>query len=867
MGVVYKAEDSKLERPVALKFLPSHLLGDQDVRKRFEREAKAAAALSHSNVCTVYEIDEADGHTFIAMELMEGVPLDEKIALGPLKLEEALEIARQVANGLEAAHKKGIVHRDIKPQNIMVGEDGHVTIMDFGLAQLTQASLLTRPDQTMGTTFYMSPEQTEGSGTDHRTDIWSLGVMLYEMVTGQRPFKGDYDQAVMYSILNEEPEPITGLRTGVPMELEVILTKCLAKQVENRHGSAAEVTRDLRVMADKLRTARVDARLHGAGPTDEASAAPPVRRDPPVRPLLSYVLTVVGCALAGALLTLAFTGFRPSGAGAVTRMHLNLPGLSPYPELRIVFAVSPDGRRLVFEANGMLYLRELDGLEVTPVAGTEGGYSPFISPDGQWLGFLTATQVRRLSLGGGTPETLANLANAGAGVWTPGGDIVIALRGPSGLKRISADGTVTDFTALAGNEVDHDSPTLLPDGDTVIFGILRGDMVGWDGADILAQSLSSGERKLLLAGVGSEPQFAPSGHLLYVRAGNLMAVPFDADLLETRGVPTRVLAGVVNGRDGFAQYKVASEGSLYYLAAAGGGRARGLVWVDRAGREEPVGFEAGARSLYYPRISPDGSRLAMSVEREDLNIDILVYDLVRGVLDRTLTRYQGHDWVPTWSADGSRVFHVSDEEGGNLVWKAADGSAEGVVAESWLAPQSASPDGARLVYIELSQSGGRDIGVIPIEPSGDPSIILGGASFHDAPVISPDGKFLAYTSTESGKSQVYVSPFPAVARNRWPVSRDGGAFPAWSRDGRELFYLFEGAMMSSRRTRDGPGWEEPSQLFEGDYLQSDVFGRPYDIGSDGRFLMMRRLSGSRPEEITVVQNWFEELGRLVPGNY
>ena len=249
MGVVYKAEDTRLDRPVALKFLPTHLLGDAEVRKRFEREAKASAALSHSNVCTVHEIDEADGKTFIAMEFIEGKSLDSTIAEGPLKIEQALDIAQQVAKGLEAAHKKGIVHRDIKPQNIMIADDGHVTIMDFGLAQLTQASLLTRPDQTMGTTFYMSPEQTEGSGTDHRTDIWALGVVIYEMITSQRPFKGDYDKAVMYSILNEEPEPITGLRTGVPVPIEALVGKCLAKSAVDRYQHADELLVDLRAIA------------------------------------------------------------------------------------------------------------------------------------------------------------------------------------------------------------------------------------------------------------------------------------------------------------------------------------------------------------------------------------------------------------------------------------------------------------------------------------------------------------------------------------------------------------------------------------------------------------------------------------------
>jgi len=277
MGVVYKAEDTKLDRPVALKFLPNHLLGDEEIRKRFEREAKAAAALSHANVCKVYEIDTVDGTTFIAMEFIEGESLDKRIENGPLKLDDALDIAQQAAKGLEAAHKKGVVHRDVKPQNIIVGEDGHVTIMDFGLAQLTHASLLTRPDQTLGTTFYMSPEQTEGSGTDNRTDIWALGVVLYETVTGQRPFKGDYDKAVMYSILNEEPEPITALRTGVPMELEVFVGKCLAKDAANRYQNADDLIVDLRSLGEKLKSGRSIVLSVPAAPA--AQTATPSRRN------------------------------------------------------------------------------------------------------------------------------------------------------------------------------------------------------------------------------------------------------------------------------------------------------------------------------------------------------------------------------------------------------------------------------------------------------------------------------------------------------------------------------------------------------------------------------------------------------------
>ena len=422
MGVVYKAEDTRLERRVALKFLPEHLLGDEEVRKRFVREAKAAAALDHANICTVHEIDESDGKTFIAMSLIEGEPLDKRIGRGPLKIDEALDIAQQIAAGLEAAHKKGVVHRDIKPENIMVGPDsigagGRVTIMDFGLAQLTQASRLTRADQTMGTVAYMSPEQTEGSGTDQRTDVWSLGVVLYEMITGRQPFQGDYAKAVMYSILNEEPEPMTALRTGVPMELEVAAGKCMAKAVEDRYGSAGEVGRDLRLVADKLKeTPSQSVVVKAAGENVKET------------PRWSYLWTAIGAALLGALIVWRLLGPHAPDHPTVTRLHLNLPGLDPQPGLGWGFTISPDGRTIAFVANGMINLRELESLDTAPILGTEDGYTPFFSPDGEWLGFLTVTGVRKVSLRGGPPITLATVGNPGRAVWCPNGEIIMRSR-------------------------------------------------------------------------------------------------------------------------------------------------------------------------------------------------------------------------------------------------------------------------------------------------------------------------------------------------------------------------------------------------------------------------------------------------------
>ncbi len=860
MGVVYKADDTRLERRVALKFLPEHLLGDEEVRKRFVREAKAAAALDHANICTVHEIDESDGKTFIAMSLIEGEPLDKRIGRGPLKIDEALDIAQQIAAGLEAAHKKGVVHRDIKPENIMVGPDsigagGRVTIMDFGLAQLTQASRLTRADQTMGTVAYMSPEQTEGSGTDQRTDVWSLGVVLYEMITGRQPFQGDYAKAVMYSILNEEPEPMTALRTGVPMELEVAAGKCMAKAVEDRYGSAGEVGRDLRLVADKLKeTPSQSVVVKAAGENVKET------------PRWSYLWTAIGAALLGALIVWRLLGPHAPDHPTVTRLHLNLPGLDPQPGLGWGFTISPDGRTIAFVANGMINLRELESLDTAPILGTEDGYTPFFSPDGEWLGFLTVTGVRKVSLRGGPPITLATVGNPGRAVWCPNGEIIFDTRGPSGLKRVSAagGGSLEDFTTTAEDEIDHAVPQILPDGDTVIFGVLP-EGKGWTEASIFAKSLTNGKPKLLVEAGGGSARYVDSGHLIYKKGGALMAAPFDAARLQITGESVPVAEGVSNlGAANTLTYS--RNGTLVYLASSlAGAPPRALVWVDRQGREEAVGL--GPDSYSTPRISPDGSKLAITAQRPRLGRDVMLYDLERRVLERTLAQFEGNDNAPVWSANGDRVFYISDESGGKVISKSSDGTQEETLVKSWIAPQSASPDGSILVYLELNGEGGRDIGTISLDGDRTPRILLGGKSLEDSPDISPDGRFLAYSSTESDKSEIYVSPFPNVDRGRSRISYNGGAYPAWSSSGDELFYLNGRTMMAARRTPGSTAtWSEPIALFTGDYLTSEPFARPFDVAPDGRFLMVKLASGSRPEELTVVLNWFEELERLVPTN-
>jgi serine/threonine-protein kinase len=396
-----------------------------------------------------------------------------------------------------------------------------------------------------------------------------------------------------------------------------------------------------------------------------------------------------------------------------------------------------------------------------------------------------------------------------------------------------------------------------------VFGVLNDDVVGWDGAQVVAQSLKTGQRKVLLNG-GVQAKYLSSGHLVYARAGSLLAVPFDLDRLETSGEATVVVEGVGHpGDGGAALFNVTRDGILAYVgAAADGGRSRLLVWVDRAGREQPLALEP--RFYVQPRISPDGTRVAMSVE-QDLNIDVRVYDLERATLIRRLTTFLGHDWSPSWTPDGARVFYVSDIDGGVLFWRDADGTGEGRVVDKWRAPQSWSPDGAFLTFIETNPDTGRDIGVLSLADDTASELLVTEFA-EDSPAVSPDGRFVAFSSTESDQSEVYVSPFPDVAENRWQISRDGGAYPAWSPDGTELFFLNDGAMMAAGIHHDPIfAWDEPKILFDGDYIVRGNFGRPYDVAADGqRFLMMKNVDSTPRRDIHVVLNWVAELERLVP---
>ncbi len=584
MGLVYKAVDTKLDREVALKFLPNRLLGDEDVRKRFEREAKASAALSHANVCHVYEIDKAEDKTFISMELIEGESLYKTIEQGPLRLEQVLNIAQQIAAGLEAAHKKGVVHRDIKPENIIIGDGGHATIMDFGLAQLTQASRLTKANQTMGTVFYMSPEQTEGADTDHRTDIWSLGVVIYEMVTGQHPFKGDYDKAVMYSILNEESEPMTALRTAVPMELERITGKCLAKDAAARYQHADELLVDLKALGRGLESGHsktravpfasatippasiLDTSIPAAEPRPGAA---PKRMAEPSRELIAWAITAALAIALAALSSIHFTEtLEPQSTRKFTISTPGFGGAEGRP------AISPDGRYIAYASGATqsdLYLHDLAEGNNHTLPNTIGGRRPFWSPDSKSLGFIQETKIKRYDVDSDSVVTLYALPSEAPlfiASWSPDGSS-IAFRGSAlgSIHQVSAAGGVPIPVVTPEREDDGllGNPYFLPDASNRNRLIYSAGSPGV--GRLLVQELDSAEI-ISLDIVASSPIYSPTGHLLYLDSSNtwvgtLWAVPFDLEATKITGTPFIVAENV-------GWPSIDTRGTLVYRQDPGG---------------------------------------------------------------------------------------------------------------------------------------------------------------------------------------------------------------------------------------------------------------------------------------------------------
>ena len=875
MGEVYLAEDRRLDRKVALKFLPEELRQDDTARKRFLREAKSAAALDHPYVCKIYEVGEADGKDFLAMEYLAGETLGARLARGPLPLKEALPKAIEIAEALEAARQRKIVHRDLKPANVMLTPDGHVKVMDFGLAKrvggdgLGQDAMatLTRPGTTVGTMAYMSPEQLRRVEVDPRSDIFSFGIVLYEMLTGVHPFMNPEPVEIVSNILKEDPPPLTRYVRDVPPVLEHTVTKMLAKDRSRRYQLIHEVGTDLRDVMDGIAL---------PSPTPNDSLAPPVPKPEPLtepawRGMIPWgVAGVLGLALWISLVAPWQTS--PQAEQTPLRLRVELSPERPLQLLADSAAVfSPDGQRIAYVTSGGIEVRALNQLEATRV--TEGGQDPFFSPDGQWVGFEDQGLLQKVPVSGGAAVTLCEVPDNRGSTWGPDETIIFNPGGTTGLWRVPALGGIPEEITVLDEEKGEEShryPQFLPGGKWVLFTAKLSASA--DEANIMVHSLETGERKVVHQG-GYHARYVPTGHLVFVRERTLVAVPFDLDRLAVTGSPVPILHGVLSDAgQGEAHFAFSESGNLVYVPEAGV-QQNSIVYLDREGHEEP--YRAEARAYRWPRFSPDGRRLAVAV-MEQGNRDVWIHGLARETRTRlTFDSARDGDDGQVWTPDGQRVVFSSNREGGvyNLFWKAADGTGRVerlTTSPNRQYPSSFSPDGKSLVFGEYKGGSGADIHLLSMEGEHTSQPLIQTEFDEGFPRTSPDGRWIAYHSSESGQFEVYVRPFPNVEDGKSVISTDGGVHPVWGPDGRELFYrsVPGGKDMMVVRVDTEPIFAAgtPKLLFTTRWA-SNLFTYPYDIAPNGRrFVIVKPedRSISARTHVNIVLNWFEELKRLVP---
>jgi serine/threonine-protein kinase len=877
MGEVYRARDTRLERIVAVKILPTRLAEQAELRERFDREARTIASLNHPHICALYDVGHQDGTDFLVMEYIEGETLATRLEKGPLPLEPLLKYGVQIADALDKAHRRGVVHRDLKPGNIMLTAAG-VKLLDFGLAKAMNVSPaseltlsptspaashpVTAAGTVVGTFQYMSPEQVEGKEVDARSDIFSFGAVLYEMVTGRRAFQGKSQLSVASAVLEKDPEAISALQPLTPPMLERAVKRCLEKDPEERWQTARDLELELKWIAKGGSQVGADFKLAPAMGAGKRGIALGSR---------ALVLSAGALLLGAAITGLIFWGLRPSPPPRpVTRAVITLP---PGQRLAVpdqpAVALSPDGNHLVYVAiqgNGQqLYLRAMDTLEARPMPGTEGATEPFFSPDGQWLGFFADGKLKKVSVNGGAALTLVDAVQPRGAGWDSNGMIAFAPTLASALIQVpEAGGASRPLTRLAKGEAAHRWPDVLPGGKAVLFAA---SVSGFNltNAQIAVQSIGTGERRNLIQ-QGTQPRYAATGHLIYAQSGSLMAVPFDLERLEVTGTAVPVVEGVLQSEiTGTAQYSISATGSLVYVPGSVQATQRRLVWVSRNGAEQSVA--APAHTYMFPRLSPDGRRVAAVIAEQDAQI--WLYDLSRETLTR-LTFEGSVNLNPVWTPDSQRIAFLSSKEGPqNIFWQRADGSGgleRLTTSEYTQIPTSWSPDGQLLAFAEINPTTGYDIWVLRLsDRKAQP--FLRTPFLESVPRFSPDGRWLAYISGESGRLEIYVQPYPGPG-GKWQISTEGGTEPTWNPNGRELFYRSGDKMMAVEiATQPGFSAGKPRVLFEGRYEPSPATAPNYDVSADGqRFLMLKPSATveAASTQINVVLNWFEELKRRVP---
>ena len=851
MGEVYRAHDTKLNRDVALKILPDAFVSDPDRMARFMREAQTLAALNDPHIAHIHGLEESDGVRALVMELVEGEDLAERITRGPIPLDEALPIARQIAEALEAAHGQGTIHRDLKPANIKVRRDGVVKVLDFGLAKamdpvsspFTAAALTNSPTITspaamtgagiiLGTAAYMSPEQARGRAVDKRADIWALGCVLYEMLAGIRPFAGDDVTDTIAAVVRTEPD-WSKLPADTPAAIRRLLRRCLEKDRTHRLSDAAVARLEI---DDALSPLAADAKIeHPAPPTSHGALVAGWHRAVP---------WAGAAALGVALMLVLWAPWRKT--------------LPPPAPVRVSVELGVDG--------------SLSNADVGNVA--------TLSPDGQWIAFFADEKLKKIAVTGGAAVTLCDAPVVRGGTWGEDGTILFASR--TSLLRVSSGaGKSAPLTPLAGGEVSQRWPQLLPGGQSVLYTAGTGTTAaGYNDANLVVQALPAGTRKVVQRG-GYHGRYLPSGHLIYLHDGTLFAAPFDLDRLEITDQPVPAVTGVTsNEGTGGGQFAVSATGTLVYLPGETNTGGVPIHWTDHEGITTPL--RVTQASWFNLRFASDGRRLAMDITQGPP--DIWIYEWARDTLTR-LTSDPGGARKPVWTPDGSRIVFASgradsraDRSALNLFWQRADGSGEAqrlTESRNPQLPASWHPSGKFLAFEEQTAQTSYDLMILPLEGDdrsgwkpGKPTVFLNSPFAEHEPMFSPDGRWLAYSSNESGRNEVYVRPFPGPG-GKSQISTSGGIFPTWSRTRHELFYSsLDQRIMVAPYAVEGDSFRAEKPGLWSDVRYSDRGpNRMFDLHPDGErfaFAPVTQAPVAKPDHLAFIFNFFDELRRIAP---
>jgi eukaryotic-like serine/threonine-protein kinase len=865
MGEVYRARDNRLNRIVAIKILPDHLADRAELRERFEREAKTIASLNHPHICTLYDVGHENGADYLVMEYLEGETLAQRLGKGPLPIQQVLQYAIEIADALDKAHRKGITHRDLKPDNIMLTKGG-TKLLDFGLAKLAQEAAPVTPESQMptmkdaitaqgtivGTLQYMAPEQVEGKEVDARTDIFAFGAVVYEMTTGRKAFEGKTSASVMAKILEADPPSMASLQPMTPPLLDHAVRNCLPKDPDERWQSASDLANELEWIAQ-----------------GNAQIGTPIVAHRQGREPLAWSVAAIFLAAALAL------GFlylhRPVAELPNMRFFVSPPGAlagfgSTTSGTTAPVSVSPNGRRVALVAMNtdgkyVLWIRSLDTLAAQPLVGTEGASSPFWSPDSRFLGFFAGGKLKKIDISGGPPITLCDAPNNRGGSWSRDGVILFNAVNLAALQKLSASGGVPSaVTELRQGETAHMRPTFLPDGRHFLYRAYTGSLAG----PIYLASLDSSERKLLL-NADSQNVLFTQGYLLFLREATLMAQRFDPENFTLTGDPSPIAEDIQTSGASppYGFFSVSENGVLAYQTGVGAGGSQ-LVWFDRTGKQ--TGVLGDPASYADVELSPDAKRASVSTPERGKGRDIWLYDVARGLRTRFTFAAEAQARANAiWSADGSRlVLNERSQERYTLYQKASTGTGtKELLVEDGRDkyPDTWSPDGQSVIYTSLN---GSKFDLLILALSGDrkPAPFLETPFNQDRAQFSPNGRWVAYQSDESGRYEVYVSSFPGHS-GKWQVSTAGGTFPRWRSDGEEILYLArDNKLMSAEVNSKGSAFEigTTKSLF-----QTRAIGgldSPYAVSPDGqRFLVNTAPEQTESVPITVVLNWTAGLKR------